>query len=72
MRHTSSLCQTCWEQARPFAHFPDTDRWGECCACGDGGTFIARVQRGEVQQVAYLLFATPADRPACCRVADAA
>jgi hypothetical protein len=67
-RHTSSLCQTCYEQARPDRYFPETFRDGTCCACGDYA-FVARVTKGEAQQVAYSLFATPADRPACCRVA---
>jgi hypothetical protein len=69
MRHTSSLCQTCYEQARPDRYFPETFRDGTCCGCGDILTFVARVTKGEAQTVAYLNFATPADRPACCRVA---
>ena len=66
-RHISSLCQNCYSDQRPDRYFPETYRTGTCCGCGDL-TFVARVSRGEAQQVQYLLFAEYDDRPACCRV----
>ena len=64
-RHTSSLCQSCYSEARPDRYFPETFRIDVCCACGDI-TYAARVTKGETQQVAYTLYADPADRVACC------
>ena len=70
MRHTSNLCQSCFYEARREQYFPDTDRWGDCCACGDQG-FIARVRKAEAQRVAASLYGDPLDRPACCQPKEA-
>jgi len=61
-RHSCSLCQSCYEQARGWRYFPETFRDGDCCGCGDW-TFVARVTRKEADEIAADLFSNYVDRP---------
>ena len=61
-RHSCSLCQNCYELSRGWRYFPETDRDGDCCGCGDW-TFVARVTKAEAAEIASDLYADPADRP---------